>query len=78
MYKYIEEEKLAIKSLHNFIQFFNEKDKEKILNCLHYPHMAQSENNDPKIYEDKEEMGGGFFKTIEEAEAHVLEYQENE
>ncbi len=29
-------------------------------------------------YEDKEEMGGGFFKTIEEAEAHVLEYQKNE
>ncbi len=56
MDKKTEEEKQAIKSLHNFIQFFNEKDKLKILNCLHYPHMAQSENNDPKIYKNKEEM----------------------
>tara|TARA_Y100001960_G_C14158192_1_gene579416 strand:+ start:65 stop:505 length:441 start_codon:yes stop_codon:yes gene_type:complete len=63
MDKNTEEEKLAIKSLHNFIQFFNEKDKDKILNCLHYPHMAQSENNDPKIYSNKEEMWGyiGFL-----------------
>ena len=48
--------KLAIKSLHNFIQFFNEQNKDKILNCLHYPHMAQSENHDPKIYINKNEM----------------------
>ena len=27
-------------------------------------------------YEDGEEMGGGFFKTMEEAEAEVREYQE--
>ena len=26
-------------------------------------------------YEDNEEMGGGFFKTMEEAEEHVREYQ---
>ena len=26
-------------------------------------------------YEDNEEMGGGFFKTITEAEARVREYQ---
>ena len=26
-------------------------------------------------YEDDLEMGGGFFKTIEEAEARVIEYQ---
>ena len=26
-------------------------------------------------YEDEIEMGGEFFKTIEEAEAHVREYQ---
>jgi hypothetical protein len=26
-------------------------------------------------YEDDLEMGGGFFKTIEEAEARVSEYQ---
>ena len=26
-------------------------------------------------YEDELEMGGGFFKTIEEAEARVNEYQ---
>ena len=26
-------------------------------------------------YEDNEEMGGGFFKTMEEAEARVREYQ---
>ena len=26
-------------------------------------------------YEDGEEMGGGFFKTITEAEARVREYQ---
>ena len=25
-------------------------------------------------YEDNEEMGGGFFKTMEEAEARVREY----
>ena len=56
MDKRTDEEKLAIKSLHNFIQFFNKKDKDKILNSLHYPHMAQSENNDPKIYANKEEM----------------------
>ena len=56
MKKHTFEEKLAIKSLHNFIKFFNEKDKNKILNSLHYPHMAQSDNNDPKIYQNKEEM----------------------
>ena len=28
-------------------------------------------------YEDGEEMGGGFFKTIEEAETDVREYQFN-
>ena len=27
-------------------------------------------------YEDGEEMGGSFFKTIEEAETSVREYQE--
>ena len=27
-------------------------------------------------YENGEEMGGGFFKTMEEAEAEVREYQE--
>ena len=26
-------------------------------------------------YEDNEEMGGGFFNTMEEAEARVREYQ---
>ena len=26
-------------------------------------------------YENKEEMGGSFYKTLEEAEAHVREYQ---
>ena len=29
-------------------------------------------------YEDGEEMGGGFFKTIEEAETEVREYQQSE
>ena len=29
-------------------------------------------------FEDTEEMGGGFFKTIEEAEACVREYQNGE
>ena len=29
-------------------------------------------------YEDGEEMGGGFFKTIEEAEIEVREYQQSE
>ena len=27
-------------------------------------------------YENNEEMGGGFFKTMKEAEARVREYQE--
>jgi hypothetical protein len=27
-------------------------------------------------YEDGEEMGGGFFKTMEEAETEVREYQQ--
>ena len=27
-------------------------------------------------YEDNEEMGGGFFKTMEEAETEVREYQQ--
>ena len=26
-------------------------------------------------YENEEEMGGSFYKTLEEAEAHVREYQ---
>ena len=29
-------------------------------------------------YEDGEEMGGSFFKTIEEAEVRVHEYQQSE
>ena len=29
-------------------------------------------------YEDGEEMGGGFFKTMEEAETEVREYQRSE
>ena len=29
-------------------------------------------------YEDKTEMGGSFFKTMEEAEARVRKYQEME
>ena len=29
-------------------------------------------------FEDTEEMGGSFFKTMEEAEARVREYQEME
>ena len=29
-------------------------------------------------YEDGEEMGGGFFKSITEAEARVREYQNDE
>ena len=29
-------------------------------------------------YEDEEEMGGGFFNTMEEAETNVKEYQEKE
>ena len=29
-------------------------------------------------YEDGEEMGGGFFKTMEEAETNVREYQRSE
>ena len=36
------DEELAVQSLYNYVQFFNEKDKEKILNCLHFPHMAHS------------------------------------
>ena len=32
-------------------------------------------NLDIREYEDGEEMGGGFFKTITEAEACVREYQ---
>ena len=29
-------------------------------------------------YEDKTEMGGGFFKTKKEAEIHVREYKKSE
>ena len=29
-----------------------------------------------RVYEDEEEMGGGFFKTMGEAEARVREYQQ--
>ena len=56
MKKKTNEEQMALRSLYQFIKFFNKKDKENILNCLHYPHMAQSRNNDPKIYFNKEEM----------------------
>ena len=30
------------------------------------------------LYENEEELGGSFYKTIEEAEAHVREYQDIE
>ena len=50
------DEELAVQSLYNYVQFFNEKDKYKILNCLHFPHMAHSENNDPIIYKNKDEL----------------------
>ena len=58
-----EEENKAIKCLYDFIYYFNKKDKSKILNCLHYPHMAQSDNNDPTIYKNENEMWGyiGFL-----------------
>ena len=49
-------EKLAIESLFDYIKNFNEKDKDKILNCLHFPHVAQSGENDPKVYKNKEEI----------------------
>ena len=29
-------------------------------------------------YDDNEEMGGGFFKTMKEAEARVREHQQSE
>ena len=66
-----EEENKAVQCLHDFIYHFNKKDKSKILNCLHYPHMAQSDNNDPKIYKNEEEMWGyiGFLlKKLEKEE----------
>ena len=47
---------LAIQSLYSYVSLFNEKNKDKILDCLHFPHMAQSENNDPVIYKSKEEI----------------------
>ena len=54
--KKTKDEELAVLSLYNYVQFFNEKDKDKILNCLHFPHMAHSENNDPIIYKNKDEL----------------------
>ena len=66
-----EEENRAVQCLHDFIYYFNKRDKSKILNCLHYPHMAQSDNNDPTIYKHKEEMWGyiGFLlKKLEKEE----------
>ena len=53
-----EEENRAVQCLNDFICYFNKRDKSKILNCLHYPHMAQSDNNDPAIYKNEEEMWG--------------------
>ena len=50
-----EEENRAVQCLYDFIYYFNKKDKSKILNCLHYPHMAQSDNNNPTIYKNEEE-----------------------
>ena len=49
-------EKLAIQSLFDYIKNFNEMDKDIILNCLHFPHVAQSGENDPKVYKNKEEI----------------------
>ena len=46
----------VIKLRRNFVGNFNEKDKDKILNCLHFPHVAQSGENDPKVYKNKEEI----------------------
>ena len=66
-----DEENSAVQCLHDFIYYFNKKDKSKILNCLHYPHMAQSDNNDPTIYKNEEEMWGyiGFLlKKLEKEE----------
>ena len=51
-----DDDKLAVQSLYNYVSLFNEKNKDKILDCLHFPHMAQSENNDPVIYNSKEEI----------------------
>ena len=48
-----DDDKLAVQSLYNYVSLFNEKNKDKILDCLHFPHMAQSENNDPVIYNIK-------------------------
>ena len=51
-----DDDKLAVQSLYDYVSLFNEKNKAKILDCLHFPHMAQSENNDPVIYNNKEEI----------------------
>ncbi len=45
-----DDDKLAVHSLYNYVSLFNEKNKDKILDCLHFSHMAQSENNAPVIY----------------------------
>ena len=49
-------EKLAVQSFFAYIKNFNKKDKNKILDCLHFPHVAQSRQNDPKVYKNKEEI----------------------
>lgn len=51
-----DEEKLAIQSLYDYIKNFNGKDKDKILDCLHFPHVAMSGKNDPKVYKNREEI----------------------
>ena len=64
-------EKLAIQSLFDYIENFNKKDKDKILDCLHFPHVAQSGQNDPKVYKNKEEIWsylGFLLKKLETEE----------
>ena len=64
-------EKLAIQSLFDYIKNFNKKDKNKILDCLHFPHVAQSGQNEPKVYKNKEEIWsylGFLLKKLETEE----------
>ena len=53
--------------------------KKAVIEILYYGETVFCSRVDGKYmvreYEDDLEMGGGFFKTIEEAEARVNEYQ---
>ena len=67
-----EEENRAVQCLYDFIYYFNIKDRSKILNSLHYPHMAQSDNNDPTIYKNEKSDLNPIYESFRYFVSHII------